>query len=420
MGNGARSGRAALLLVAIFLLALNMRGTITGVGPLVPEMSQTTGYSEVVLGVLLSIPMFTWAIGSPFVHAATVRWGLDRVLLWALVGLGVATILRSIALPGEAGLWIGTVLIGFSLAIANVLMPVATRRDFGPRASAVMGVNTNMLVIWAAAMSGLAVPISMIPIGDGTLGWRGALLFTAVLLPFAIVFWIVAHRRGAALPHTAADEVPTAPPGVGKRVWTDRLAWLIAWYMGLQSIQFFIISSWLPKVETARGVDPAIGGVEVMLMQLAGMVATMCLPLLRRTVLAGRLPGTIVIPGVLAAFGLVLFPDLTMLWVLILGVASGPCLAIPLVLITERSRDGATATAVSGMVQGFGYALSGFGPIVFGWLHGLAGSWQTPMWFYVAVMVALMIVGYLIRPGRHVFDPPSHAAAPVRADAAVE
>jgi len=415
-GDG-RGRRVGLLLVAIFLLALNMRGTITGVGPLLPEIATTTGYNEAVLGALSSIPMFMWAIVSPFVHSITARFGLDRTLLWSLGVLGAASVLRALALPGELGLWAGTVLIGLSLAVINVLMPVATRRDFGARTSTVLSVNTNMLVIWAAAVSGLAVPISEIPVGDGTLGWRGALLCTGILIPFAIVLWPIAHRRPAAVEAMPGATVPEAPRGVSRRIWTDSLAWLIAWYMGLQSVQFFIISSWLTKMEVARGVSATIGGVEVMVMQIAGMLATLSLPLLRRSVLRRRLPGFIVIPGVVAALGILWVPELTLLWVVVLGFASGPCLAIPLILIGERSRDGATATALSGMVQGFGYALSGFGPIVFGWLHTVTGSWQAPMWLYTGVMAALCVVGFAIHPeravlagGRPVAEPEAVAA----------
>ncbi len=434
MVNGDnRRGAIALSLVAIFLVAMNMRGEITGVGPLIPQISETTGYPETVLGTLSSIPMFMWAIGSPFVHALTIRFGLDRTMIVALVALGLASVLRGVALPAELGLWAGTVIIGLSLAVINVLMPVATRRDFGPRASAIMSVNTNMLVIWAAAMSGLAVPISEIPVGGGVLGWRLALMCTGVLVPFAIIVWLAAHGARGPVPQpvAVAPRIASAPsagepsaeesgaeesgaaadPGiparrssVARRVWGDGLAWMIAWYMGLQAVQFFIVSSWLPKMEVARGVSDTMGGIEIMVMQLAGMVATLLLPLAQRTALRRRLPGWFVLPGIVAALGIILFPDLTLLWVIVLGLASGPCLAIPLILIGERSRDGATATALSGMVQGFGYGVSGFGPIIFGWLHTVSGDWQIPMWFTLADLVALAVVGFAIHPARFVLE----------------
>lgn len=414
----ARSKTATvMLLVTIFLVSLNMRGVITAVGPLIDQIAADTGYSLTVLGLLGSIPMLMWAVVSPFVHALTVRFGLNATMAWGLTALGLATVLRSVALPGEAALWIGTMLIGAALAVINVLMPVATRRDFESTSPTVMSINTNMIVVAAAAASGLAVPLSHIQFGGGELGWRIALLCMGILLPFALILWLISHRRtrhhhdahDAAEERTepavaAADTLPSVSTSVARAVWRDRLAWLIAWYMALQGVQFFIIATWLPKIEIDRGVSETNAGLEVMLMQLAGMVATACLPLLRRTRLQARLPASITVPGIIAALGLVFWPAFTPLWVIVLGVSSGPMLAIPLILIAERSRDTATATALSGMSQAFGYLVAGLGPILFGWLHTLVGNWQVPLVVYLFIILAIAVVGWLIRPGWYVFD----------------
>jgi len=407
-----------MLLITIFLVSMNMRGMITGVGPLIEQISADTGYSLTLLGLLSSIPMLMWGIISPFVHALTVRFGLNGTMAWALVVLGLATALRSLVLPGDVGLWLGTVLIGAALAVINVLMPVATRRDFGAKSSTVMSINTNMLVIVAASSSGLVAPLSHVPFGDGELGWRLALLCTGALVPFALIFWLAVHGGGrrrakaaaeaAAAATPAADTAPApvapAPPSVARAVWKDPLAWLIAWYMALQAIQFFVFSAWMPKIEIDRGVSETNAGLEVMTMQLVGMIATYCLPLINRTRLQARLPAFIAIPGIIAAVGLLCWPEVNLLWSIILGLSSGPMLAIPLILIGERSRDTSTATALSGMSQAFGYLLAGLGPILFGWLHTVVGNWEIPLAFYLADMVAIAIVGWLIRPGWYVFD----------------
>ena len=413
-----------MLLVTIFLVSMNMRGMITGVGPLIEQIATDTGFAIPVLGVLSSIPMLMWGLVSPFVHALTVRFGLNGTMAWSLLILGIATVLRSVVLPGEVGLWLGTVLIGASLAVINVLMPVATRRDFGAKSSTVMSVNTNMLVIIAAASSGLVVPLSHLPLGDGELGWRLALMCTGILVPFALILWLVTHRSAkhqAAVASAAAavddadaapvqTEIHVAPPSVARAVWKDPLAWLIAWYMGLQAVQFFVFSAWMPTIELDRGVSETNAGLEVMTMQLVGMIATYCLPWINRTALRRRLPAFIAIPGIIAALGLLLWPELTLLWVIVLGLSSGPMLAIPLILIGERSRDTSTATAVSGMSQAFGYFLAGLGPIAFGWLHTVTGTWQVPLVFYALDMIAIGIVGWLIRPDWFVFDGKQRAA----------
>jgi CP family cyanate transporter-like MFS transporter len=417
--EGARRTPAtALLIVAIFLVAANMRATITGVGPLLPDITAETGYGEALLGVLTAIPMLVWGVVSPFVATLANRFGLNATMGWALAGLLVGTVLRSVTLPAEVGLWIGTLLVGIALAIINVLMPVATRRDFGARASMIVGFNTNMLTILAAAASGLVVPLSLIPLGGGTLGWRFALALTGVLVPFAIVFWFIAHRRqppavATPVPVPTAPVAPRAAPAVprellGRRIWTDRIAWWLSIYMALQATQFFIISSWHVKIVIEIGVPQAEGGLQLTVLQLVGMGATACLPLLRRNAWIDRqLPFLAAIPGVVAGVGMVLAGQWSWLWVLVLAFTSGPCLAIPLIQIGERAHDTATATALSGMVNSFGYLVSGLGPIAFGALHTLTGGWAVSQWFYVAVLAALLGSGWALRKPGLVLESPA-------------
>ncbi|MFC7766305.1 hypothetical protein [Leucobacter soli] len=57
---------------------------------------------------------------------------MSRTISWSLVVLAAGTVWRSV--PGSPlNLWLGTALIGFGLAIGNVLMPAVIKRDFGER-----------------------------------------------------------------------------------------------------------------------------------------------------------------------------------------------------------------------------------------------------------------------------------------------
>ena len=96
------------------------------------------------------------------------------------------------SLPGPAvSLWIGTALIGVALAVTNVLMPAVVKRDHPHRLGLVMALYTALLGGLGALASGVAVPLSLVPIDGDPAGWRFALLVTGgVLLPFAIVVWV--------------------------------------------------------------------------------------------------------------------------------------------------------------------------------------------------------------------------------------
>ena len=185
-----------LLLIAVLLVAANMRATITGIGPLLDQIGDDFGISATTLGLLAALPLVAWAVVSPLAHDLSVRFGLGRVILWAIVLLTAGTVWRS--LPGnELNLWLGTITIGIALAVANVLMPAVIKRDFPLRVAGITGVYTGLLGAFGALASGVVVPISHIETASGAVGWQVALLATGILLPFAIVLWAwVTHARG--------------------------------------------------------------------------------------------------------------------------------------------------------------------------------------------------------------------------------
>ena len=99
------------LVVAVCLVAINMRPTITSVGPLLEQIGADTGLGPSALGLLASIPLATWALVSPFASGMSQRFGMSRVVLWSLALLTVGTVVRSVPGP-TVSLWIGTAVIG--------------------------------------------------------------------------------------------------------------------------------------------------------------------------------------------------------------------------------------------------------------------------------------------------------------------
>jgi CP family cyanate transporter-like MFS transporter len=66
-------------------------------------------------------------------------------------------------------------------------------------------------------------------------------------------------------------------------------------------------------------------------------------------------------------------------------------LLFPLVLalINLRTRTEHGAVALSGFVQGIGYAIGAVGPIVIGLVHDATGGWGIPLVVTIVVCVAL-------------------------------
>lgn len=393
-------GARVALVVAVCLVALNMRPTITSIGPLLEQIGTDTGLATSVLGLIAAVPLAAWAIVSPFAHELSSRFGMSRVVLGSLVLLTVGTLVRS--LPGPmASLWIGTALIGVALAVANVLMPAVVKRDFPGRVPAMMAVYTALLGGAGAVASGVAVPISAWGASvTGGPGWRVSLLVTGgILLPIAIVAWLVAYR-GRREPGAAVGGIRHSTG-----IWGDSMAWLVAAYMGFQSAVFYILVTWLATIAVSTGRSAVTAGVDVMLYQVGAVVGALVVPFLFRGRAARWVPGALPILALIGAVGLMLAPGAILLWIALLGPASGASLGTSLTLMAQRARDHHASAALSGMSQSVGYLMAAAGPVLFGTLHDATDAWILPLLLVVAILIGQGISGLYAGRDRYVLDP---------------
>lgn len=416
------------MFVAVCLVAANMRMTITGVGPLLDDIAADRGVSAAALGALASVPLVVWGLTSPLVHGLGARLGVSRAVTISLVTLALGTLWRST--PGSpVNLWAGTALIGASLAVGNVLLPAVIKRDFGNRVPLVMGVYTAMLGGIGAVGAGIVVPIAHLDTGSGALGawgvgtelgWRIALLCTALAVPPAILVWVIAsahRRRGEPVAAVAfapdatdakgATPRPAAAPArgtAGRRIWRDPLAWLVALYMGTQSGAFYMISTWLSPIGISHGRTPIVAGIDTMLYQVIGVAGSLLLPVLFRGRLRRWIPALIPVCVAIAASGIVLLPAGMPVWICLGGLASGASLSTAITLMAVRARDHEGASALSGMAQSIGYTLAAIGPFAFGALHDVSDTWTVPLVLLLVALGAQFATGLAVGTERYVLE----------------
>ncbi|MGO3147652.1 MAG: MFS transporter [Leucobacter sp.] len=392
--------------VAVFLVAMNLRMTITGVGPLLDDIAASREASAATLGLLASIPLIAWAIVSPVAHSIAARFGMDRTITWALVLLAAGTIWRSLTFS-PANLWFGTVLIGAALAIANVLMPAVVKRDFGSRTTAMMGVYSATLGGAAGIGTAIALPVARAEVSGIPLGWEAGLLASGWAIPFALVAWMLVSRFvnravPAAAPTRAVVDRHLAHAGLGTRVWRSKTAWLLALYMGTQSTSFYILATWIVPIQLSRGIDETLAGIGITLFHFCGMAGSLLTPIMLR--FDGRSLLQVALPVMLflGMSGLVFVPALVIAWLVLLGLCSGAALSVSLTLIAHRSPDTHTASAVSGMTQSVGYLIAALGPVLFGGAYDLTGEWILPLFVMGCALAVKFTVGWILRDGRMV------------------
>ncbi|TWD75429.1 CP family cyanate transporter-like MFS transporter [Kribbella amoyensis] len=377
---------APVVTATVFLVALCLRPALTAVGPVLPRIGADEGLGEAAQGVLGALPLLAFAAASPLVHFASRRIGMERTVLVSLVVLAVSSVLR--AYTGQAGLWIGTVVVGAAIAVGNVLVPVILKRDYAAHVSRATGIYTAFITGGAALASILAVPIA------DAVDWRLSLAVWGGLAVLAAVIWLPRSIRPAPLPVTTTEDA--APP---VSVWRQPMAWLVTGYMGLQSTSFYLLVNWLPTIEISHGVAERTTGVHLFLFQGFGLIGGLTIPRLMRHPLDQR-AGTITasVPIVIALLGLLLAPELAVVWAMLAGLGQGAALVAALTLISLRGRSHHETTQLSGMAQAVGYLLAATGPVIAGYLAERTGGWDATL--IVFACLAAVQVGLGIAAGR--------------------
>lgn len=386
--RAARGGnpRASVLAALVFLVALNLRPSLTTVGPLLPQIGQAEGLSESVQGLLGSIPLLAFAAVSPLVHHVAQRLGTERAILVALTLLAAGATIRSYA--GPVGLWAGTVVVGCAIAIGNVLVPAIVKRDYSAHVSRATGIYSACITIAASIGSAVAVPLS------ASFGWEHALAFWAIPALVVALLWLPRVLGSA-----SGTVSPVAAVAPRASVWRQPTAWFLTAFMGLQSTTFYVMVTWLPSVEIAGGVSEQGAGWHLFLYQLVGIASALAIPrLMQRPDSQIAAAATASAPMLIAVLGLLVAPAWSLLWAIIAGLGSGASLVVALSLIGLRGRTARETTQLSGMVQSLGYLLAAVGPVTAGALAEATGGWRAPL--TVLALLAALQVAVSVPAGR--------------------
>lgn len=374
--SAGRTGQA-LMVWGLLIVAANLRPSLTAVGPVLDQIQADLGLAPTVAGLLTTLPLLAFAAVSPMVPKLARQWGAERLLWAALVILTLGILVRWV--PTVAGLFTGTMLMGAGIAVGNVLLPSLIKRDFPTKVGVLTGAYATVMGVVAGLASGVAVPISQVAPG----GWHTALGCWIVLALVAVVLWLPQLRASRPAPEvTGRQRLP----------WGSPLAWAVTAFMGLTSLGFYVVVTWLPQVLHDSGVSPTEAGWLLFVCQAVSILASLAMPVAMRWGRDQRVVAVVSTAVLLAGYvGLLVAPGLALLWTVVLGLGGGACLMLALAFLSLRAEDAEAAGALSAMAQSIGYLMAAAGPVVFGLLHTMSSGWHVPL-----IMLCVAAAGQVI------------------------
>jgi CP family cyanate transporter-like MFS transporter len=374
---GTRTRAATVVLVvAVVAVALNQRPAVVGVAPVLGDLRADTGLTSALAGLLTALPVLCFGAFAPLAPRLARRIGLESAVAGSLVLLAGGIALR--LLSPVALLYAGSLLAGAAIAVANVLMPAYVKREFR-RPGTVMGLYSAALNVGAAAAAGLTVPIG-VALG---VDWRVALGSWLALAVAALALWVPVAGVGRS--HTAPDQ----PQAGAWALLRAPLALQVTAFLGLQSVQFYSFSAWLPTLLADAGVPVGEGGLLLAVANVVGAAGALLAPAQAGRMRTQRpLVAVVVLAYAGGLTGLLVAPASgTFLWVALFGLAQGSGFALALTLIVLRSATPLVAAQLGGVAQCLGYLLAATGPVVLGALHDRTGGWTWP----VALLLVLLL-----------------------------
>lgn len=387
-------------MVGVLALGYNLRGAITSLPPVFPELQGSLGLSSATVSILAATPVIVFGVVSGFSAKLARRAGEERVLLGACVLLIIGLIARGAA-PG-ALLFPGTIACSAAIAVMNVLLSSLIKRRWPERAGFLIGLYITALSAGAIVGSLVSVPLWQATSGSValTLGWLAAPAALATLL------WLPQLRSAPRPASRALAGQPGQPGQAGRsapashaRVAVHRhaITWHVTIFMGMQSLLYYATLSWLPTMLRDRGESASGAGDLLALMGVGNLAVSLLVPMAAQRM---RSQVTLVAPTVIAIAGglaALLYAPLggAPAWALILGAGQNAALALAIFFTAARAPHAVAAASLSSLAQAVGYLLASAGPLEVGLLHSATGSWTVPVTVLFVLCGVMFVAGLL-------------------------
>lgn len=371
-----------------------MRTALTAVPPILNNISSSFNLPDWFLGSLTTIPLLCFALISPFVNLISRKLGLLTTIIAALVVLLIGSFIR---IYSFSTLLIGTLLIGGSIAILNVLSPTMVAKFYPQKIGLMTSSYTLSMTIFSALSAGLSAPIS------SKIGWQPMLQWLVIfpLLTLLVAFGSCNHEQPQSSRSSFTPNVRLKP------VWRQPLAWYLTVFMGLQSFLFYTILTWLPSIFIAHGINQNRASLLLGLLQLASLPTAYFIPNLASR-LKKQAPLVWVIFGlfILGLGGLLLNTasmTIAVIICILLGFATNSAFSMSMILFSLKTANPSETSAVSGMAQSIGYLAAAIGPLLSGLIHGYISSWWPVIVMMLIVVVIQTSFGLLVDSKQSVF-----------------
>ncbi|HHQ3731328.1 TPA: CynX/NimT family MFS transporter [Streptococcus pneumoniae] len=363
----------------IILIGVSLRTPFTVLPIILGNISQGLEVEVSSLGVLTSLPLLMFTLFSPFSTQLAQKIGLEHLFTYSLFFLTIGSLIRLINLPL---LYLGTLMVGASVAVINVLLPSLIQANQPKKIGFLTTLYVTSMGIATALASYLAAPITQAS------SWKGLILLLTLLCLATFLVWLPNHRYNHRL-------APQTKQKSQIKVMRNKQVWAIIIFSGFQSLIFYTVMTWLPTMSIHAGLSSHEAGLLTSILSLISIPFSMTIPSLT-TSLSTRnrqLMLTLVSLAGVVGISMLFFPINNFIyWLaihLLIGTATSALFPYLMVNFSLKTSAPEKTAQLSGLSQTGGYILAAFGPTLFGYSFDLFHSW-------VPSVAALLLIDILM------------------------
>lgn len=395
-----------LTLTALVALSMNLRSPITSVPTVIGTIQHDLGLSPTLVSLLTSIPVLCFGLLTPLASAIIGRTGIQHAILITLGGAILGTLLRPAG--GTPCMLLGTLLLGASLTIGNIVSLQVIARDFPRRMAMITGVYTASMGIGTMFTSSMTAPLA-----EAT-SWRLSLGFWVWMPILAFLLWMwVDHVKKAHALLSGQESCTSASAfqtGTVSLSCTPRLIWTLSIALVVHLFLYYSLTAWLPTYLMERdGMTPTQAGFAATAFQVCGMAGSFIVPLFVRRWSAGRVLAVMGLLWAITPVWILAAPSQWVAWSILSGIPQSGSFITIFMLIMQNARSMDENRKLSMIVQGVGYAFASLGPIITGFLREHTAHWNASM-LLLGLLACLIIGAGLLISSHEKTNPAAHPA----------
>ncbi|VPW76296.1 cyanate permease [Streptococcus pneumoniae] len=363
----------------IILIGVSLRTPFTVLPIILGNISQGLEVEVSSLGVLTSLPLLMFTLFSPFSTQLAQKIGLEHLFTYSLFFLTIGSLIRLINLPL---LYLGTLMVGASVAVINVLLPSLIQANQPKKIGFLTTLYVTSMGIATALASYLAVPITQAS------SWKGLILLLTLLCLATFLVWLPNHRYNHRL-------APQTKQKSQIKVMRNKQVWAIIIFSGFQSLIFYTVMTWLPTMSIHAGLSSHEAGLLTSILSLISIPFSMTIPSLTTSLSTRNRQLMLILVSLAGVVGIsmLFFPINNFIyWLaihLLIGTATSALFPYLMVNFSLKTSAPEKTAQLSGLSQTGGYILAAFGPTLFGYSFDLFHSW-------VPSVAALLLIDILM------------------------